>query len=89
MFDRTPSGPPSDLPAAPTYVIAVIPLTALQNVTTPASPPPDEGFRISPQALRTLAKCAFGIVALWAAVEIVKLGVDPTVLGPILKVIKL
>lgn len=88
MFDRTPSGPPPDRRDGQPWVIAAIPLKTLIDATTPATPPPDEGFRISPKALRILATCALGIVALWAAVELAKLGVDPAVLPAILKVFK-
>ncbi|MFC4014660.1 hypothetical protein ACFOY2_46070 [Nonomuraea purpurea] len=88
MFDRTPPGPPPDRRDDQAWVIAAIPLKTLTDATTPAPPPPDEGFRISPKALGILAKCAFGIVALWAAVELAKLGADPAVLGPILKLFK-
>ncbi|MDX3101092.1 hypothetical protein [Nonomuraea angiospora] len=88
MFDRTPSGPPPDQRNDQTWVIAAIPLKTLQDATSPATQPPDEGFRISPKALRILATCALGIVALWAAVELAKLGADPTVLPAILKFFK-
>ncbi|MGV9383456.1 hypothetical protein ACWDRB_47120 [Nonomuraea sp. NPDC003707] len=88
MFDRTPTGPPQDRRDDQTWVIAAIPLKTLMDATSPAPPPPDEGFRISPKALRILATCALGIVALWAAVELAKLGADPAVLGPILKLFK-
>ncbi|WP_043637000.1 hypothetical protein [Nonomuraea candida] len=88
MLKKTPSGPPPDRRDDLPWVITAIPLKTLVDATSPAAPPPDEGFRISPKALRILATCALGIVALWAAVELAKLGADPAVLPAILKIFK-
>ncbi|MEV4020011.1 hypothetical protein AB0J35_56995 [Nonomuraea angiospora] len=59
------------------------------NESTPATSPPDEGVRISQKALSTIAWCVVGVVALWTAVQLAKLGADPAVLVPILKVLKI
>ncbi|MFG1696893.1 hypothetical protein [Nonomuraea sp. NPDC049309] len=72
MFKRTPSDPSPD--------------QNKPNATGPTPESPDDGgLRISQNALRTLAKCAVLIVSIWAAVELAKQGVDPAVLGLILK----
>lgn len=56
--------------------------------STPAPPPDDGGIRVSTPALRTLVYGTVFIVLIWASVEFVKHGADPSVLTPILKLFK-
>ncbi|MFC4118498.1 hypothetical protein [Nonomuraea zeae] len=49
-------------------------------------PPPGDGFWISKETVRILVKGAIGLAVVYL---LIRVGADPSVLGPILKALKL
>lgn len=54
--------------------------------SSPAPPPPGDGMWISKETMRILVRGAIGLAV---AYVVIRVGADPTILGPILKALKI